>query len=402
MLAGLNPADMRGARLPRTVERLRAGWSSVVVSLAIDLVAGRAAARQKFGPDHPRWYTPTSLQQASGAAAAAHRAARLAPFGHVLELAAGIGGDTLALARAGASVVAYESNPLLAAMLRRNLAAAGLAGRVEIHVAPAEDAALDGFDAVYADPSRRSGARRSTSLKSLSPPTEFLTRLAARAPAAVIKLAPATSLPALQAAFPGAEIEFVSVAGELKEAVIWAGSGALVPLRATLLPSGADLTGEPGHYLPVEPAGRFIAEPDPALVRSGLFTEFARATGVAHTLLAPQIAFLTCATVPSTPFARYFRVIDSLPFSDRAIVKRLRELDCGPLTVRCRGFPEPGDIVARRLQKRLHGDTPLRLFIYRTGDRHHAVVAEFQPTVGSSSSDLAGAKSTKNQPVVGE
>ncbi|HJO07578.1 MAG TPA: class I SAM-dependent methyltransferase [Chloroflexota bacterium] len=388
LLAGLAPADLRGPHLLRTVERLRKNCGAAAVALAIDLVAGRAAVRRKFGPNAPRWYTPTALQQASSAATAAHRAARLAPLGAVLEFCAGLGGDTLALARAGASVTAYEANPLLAAMLGRNLAEAGLDQDVHIHAAPAQSASLDGFAALYSDPSRRSEHRRGTSLDDLTPSIDFLRNAINRVPAAALKLSPATPLPALRDAFPTAEIEFVSVAGELREAVIWAGQASSFALRATILSADpaaaplAQLTGEPCPYLPVEPAGPYIAEPDPALVRSGLFSAFADSTGIAHARLAQQIAFLTSATVPDTPFARYYRVVDALPFSERAIADRLCRGDCGEITVRCRGFPEPGHVVAARLQAKLGGDIPHRLFIYRSGDRHHAVISAFDPMTG--------------------
>ncbi len=389
LLSTLEPADVRGRRLLATVEMLRSECWPEAASLAVELVAGRAAAVRKFGPDYPRWYTRTALEQASGLAAAAHRAERLAPYSEVLELCTGIGGDTLALARAGLSVVSVERDPLLAAVARRNLAEARLDRRVRVQTARAEDAALNGFGAVYADPSRRSGSRRSTSLKALSPSVEFLSDLAARAPATAIKLAPTSPLPALREAFPGAEIEFVSVDGELKEAVIWAGDATGVSLRATLLPSGLELTGEAGEYLPVLEICQFLADPDPALVRSGLFTEFVAATGVPHGVLAEQIAFLTSDTAPSTPFARYFRVIDALPFSDRAIGERLLQLGAGSVAVRCRGFPEPGDVIAARLQRRLRrrprrniGDTPYRVFVYRSADRHQAVITEFAASGG--------------------
>ena len=393
------------------MERLRAEWGPEAVSLAVEIVSGRAVAVRKFGHGYPRWYTRIALEQASGAVAAAHRAQRLAPYEAVLELCAGMGGDTLALARAGASVVAVESDPLLADMARRNLVEAGdkggLGRRVEVRVARAEDVSLDGVGVVYADPSRRCGDRRSTSLKALSPSIGFLSDLAGRAPATAIKLAPASSLSALHDAFPGAEMEFVSVDGELKEVVVWAGDASSSALRATVLASGdeaavsprAELTGDPGYYLPVQEPGRFIAEPDPALVRSGLFTEFAAATGVEHGVLAEQIAFLTSNTAPSTPFVRYFRVIEALPYSDRAIGERLRKCGAGSVAVRCRGFPEPGDVIAGRLQRYLRGDAPCRLFVYRYGDRHRAVIAEFEPALASGHDS---ATPNKNQPVAGE
>jgi phospholipid N-methyltransferase len=60
--------------------------------------------------------------------------------GQLIELGAGCGALTLRLAARcpGATIVACEINPNLARLHRRNLAAAGVAGRVELFAGPAE------------------------------------------------------------------------------------------------------------------------------------------------------------------------------------------------------------------------------------------------------------------------
>jgi hypothetical protein len=382
LLATVKYDDVIGNQLLPTIERLRVECGSAATSLIVDLVAGYESAVRKFGPCPPRWYSRVGLQQASGATTALHRAKRLAAFGKVLEFCTGMGGDALALGHCGVSVSSIESDPVLAAMARLNVSEAGLAQLVRIHTGRAEDWVIDGFDAIYADPSRRTGLYRSTSLRSISPSIEYLSDVTARVPAAAIKLAPASSISDVQSSFPSAEIEFVSVEGELKETVVWISAAAHYSRRATALPSGAELTGEVEAYLPVHEVRAYVADPDPALIRSGLFREFASSTGIDHSLLADRIALLTSDTAVATPFARYFRVIDCLPFSDRNIRKRLHDLNAGLLSVRSRGFPEASEAIRCRLQGELHGDLPYRLFVYRIGERHHAVITDFEQSAG--------------------
>ena len=74
-------------------------------------------------------------------------------------------------------------------------------------------------------------------------------------------------------ALPGVdEVEIVSLAGDVKEAVLWCRGLATpgVRRRATLLPTGATLTdADAPDACPVAPPGRFLYEPDGAVVRAG-------------------------------------------------------------------------------------------------------------------------------------
>ena len=72
---------------------------------------------------------------------------------------------------------------------------------------------------------------------------------------------------------------------------------------------------------------------------------------------------------------------DCLPFSDRNLKRRLHALNAGLLSVRSRGFPESSEAIRVRLQGELHGDIPYRLFVYRAGERHHAVITDFERSV---------------------
>jgi len=144
--------------------------------------------------------------------------------------------------------------------------------------------------------------------------------------------------------------------------------------RATLLPSGAtlvasDSAGGPGSDPPpVARPGRWLYEPDGAVIRAHLVAELAASVG--GWLLDPTIAYLCTDGPVSTPFARGYQVTDVLPFSLKRLRALLRSRGVGAVTVKKRGSAV--DPAALR-----HG---LRL----TGDEHATVVltrAAGAPTV---------------------
>lgn len=154
---------------------------------------------------------------------------------------------------------------------------------------------------------------------------------------------------------PGAEVEFISEAGTLKEAVLWFGplrTGAA--RRATLLPSGASLTSdEPVGPRSVGRPQAVLYEPDPAVIRAGLVEHLATALGAA--LLDPTIAYLTADQFDPTPFARAWRVVEEAPFNLKALNRRLQALDADVVAVKRRGSPIEPEQFRRRLKRRPGG-----------------------------------------------
>ena len=129
-----------------------------------------------------------------------------------------------------------------------------------------------------------------------------MAELAAQVPATAAKVAP--GIPHDLVA-PGVEAEWVSDHGDVKEATLWHGplAGLRGPARrrATLLPSGATVVDDPSSAPPaVGPVGRWLHEPDGAVVRAGLVAEVAAAVG-AH-LLDPAIAYVSTDEPVTSPF----------------------------------------------------------------------------------------------------
>jgi hypothetical protein len=170
--------------------------------------------------------------------------------------------------------------------------------------------------------------------RSWSPSWDFIGALPARVPRTVLKLAPGIDHALLP---PGAEGEWVSVDGDLVEAAFWCGPLAAAPRRATVLRGAAvhELTGTGVAAGAVGAVGRFLYDPDPAVVRSHLVAEFAASIG--GRLADPEIAYVYTDEPVDTPLGRRLEVTDVLPFSLKRLRTLLREREVGRLEIRKRG-----------------------------------------------------------------
>jgi SAM-dependent methyltransferase len=324
----------------------------------------RGKARAKFGPDAAvMLFTRAGLEQSTRSEVAARRAARLAASGArtVADLGCGIGADAIAFARAGLRVLAVDADPLTAAVAAANVTVLGLSDRVRVSTMDAREVALDGVDAVFCDPARRTASgRRVFDPKAYSPPWDFVIGLTERVPRTVLKLAPGIDHELVP---PGAEAQWVSVHGEVVEAAFWCGPLAQAPRRATLLRGGEahELTGTGQESAPVGPVRRYLYDPDGAVVRAHLVAEFAAT--VDGTLADPTIAYVYADRPAPTPYGRCLEVVDSLPFSLKRLRALLRARGAGRLTIAKRGSAV--DVERLRRDLRPTGDAELTVVLTR-------------------------------------
>lgn len=371
----LHPLN-EAATLPELM-RLRRTLSPAQAAAALEIALLRRRAVAKFPAAARLYLTREALEQASAAPVAAHRAARLAAsYGHVADLGCGIGGDALALAAAGARVTAVDRDPLRLAMARANAEALGLADRISFAQCDLLTEPPPRAEAFFCDPGRRAGGRRRFSVAEYEPPLARVLAWRQHTPALAVKLAPGVSIAELP---PDAEIEFVSLEGELKEAVLWCAPLARVARRATVLRTTGneqterhELAGDPRNHQPsaISPPRAFLYEPDPAVIRAGLVADLAANLDAAQ--LDPEIAYLTAERHIVTPFARAWPVLAWLPFSLKRLRARLRELGAGPVTVKKRGSALDADALARQLSG--PGTRPLVAVLTRVQGRPAALI----------------------------
>lgn len=349
-----------------TPERAAAAWTQIGL---------RAKASAKFGDLAPRlFFTPDGLEQATRRRVAAHRAGRAAAFGArtVIDLGCGIGGDLIASAEAGLICAGVDFDPVRVAVARANLAALGLAGAVQM--ADATEIDRRAFELSFADPARRTGAGRTFRVEDWTPPWSWVTEVLQDD--ACVKVAPGIPHDVVPT---GVEAEWVSEAGEVKEAALWSGRTATVARRATVIGTGglATLTedDDPGPAAvgtrAVAP-GDHLYEPDGAVIRAGLVT--AVAAGVEGALVDEKIAYVVSERAFVTPFARGYRVLEQLPFREKQLRAALRERGIGRLTIKKRGVEVVPEELRRRLA--LRGDGEATVVLTRVGGEGTALLVE--------------------------
>ncbi|MFJ4687424.1 methyltransferase domain-containing protein [Streptomyces sp. NPDC088789] len=341
--------DVEPAQELAVATRLRRAHPAPLVSAALAQARLRQRAVAKFGAEDAgrMYFTPHGVEQSTRASVAAHRARRFAELGvgSVADLCCGIGGDAIALARAGIRVLAVDRDPLTAAVARANAAALGLAELIDVREADVTDIDVTPYDAVFVDPARRGGRGRIFDPESYSPPLSWAVATALAAPRAALKVAPGIPHEAVPEA---AEAEWISDGGEVKEAVLWFGTGTPGAVRATLLPGPYGLLSRGLPDPAVRPVGRYLYEPDGAVVRAHLVAEVADALGGG--LIDPTIAYVTADALRPTPFATAYEITDRLPFNVKKLKALLRERGVGILTVKKRGSAVEPEELRRKVK----------------------------------------------------
>jgi hypothetical protein len=360
LLAELNvPETYREDAALALATRLRSRYPARLVSAALTQRRLRGRAEAKFGrAARSMYFTAPGLEQSTRLAVAELRARRYAQAGvrKVVDLCCGIGGDALAFAAAGLEVAAIDRDPVTCAVAAANARAAGLEHLIHIHCADVRTAlsgagagAVADCDAAFLDPARRTARGRVFDPDSYSPPWDFALGLAERFPAVGIKAAPGLPHEAIPS---DAEAEWVSDGGEVKEAALYFGplaDPAVLPhaRKATLLPGPHSLLSEGTGDPEPRAVGRYLYEPDGAVIRARLIGELAQRLDAST--IDRTIAYLTSDRLTATPFATAYEVTDVLPFHVKQLRLLLAERGVRSITVKKRG----ADIDPAALRKQL-------------------------------------------------
>ncbi|KUI24833.1 SAM-dependent methyltransferase [Mycobacterium sp. IS-1742] len=343
------------------------------------LVADIASARTRFGeragilvetvrlrrkaadklPGTADWlFTDEALQQATAGVVAAHRAGRLTGT-RVHDATCSIGTELAALADRAAYVVGSDLDPVRLAMARHNLDRRG-AGVPLLRADALRPVTRD--TVVLLDPARRRGGRRTFDPQQYTPPLdEALDVYAGRD--VVVKCAPGIDFGALRHLGFTGEIEITSYAGSVREACLW--SAGLTPAgvtrRASVLDRGEDLTDAEPDDCPVAPAGRWIVDPDGAIVRAGLARHYAARHGLWQ--LDPEIAYLSGDRLPDG--VRGFEVLEQVAYQEKRLRQALATHDAGAVEILVRGVDVDPDALRRRLKPR--GSAAVSVVVTRLG-----------------------------------
>jgi hypothetical protein len=330
----------------------------------------RRKAATKFAglADVSGWLlTDEALQQATTAVVARHRAQRLA--GRVVhDATCSVGTELAALRGVAGYLLGSDLDEVRLAMAAHNVP--------DVPLVRADACAPITRDAVVLlDPARRAAGRRRFDPRAYAPPLDDLAE-AYRGRATVVKCAPGIDFAAVRTLGFDGEIEVTSAGGSVREACLWAPSLSApgVRRRASILGAGRDAEtftdADPDDCAAGTP-GRWIIDPDGAVVRSGLVRQYAVRHGLWQ--IDPDIAYLTGERLP--PTVRGFEILEQLPLREKVVRKALSAQDCGSLEILVRGVDVDPDALRRRL--RPTGTQSLSLVIMRIGSGAAARASAF-------------------------
>jgi hypothetical protein len=347
--------------------RLRNQFKPELVRAALILRDLRQRGVKKFRRASEMWFDRVGLEQATAEPIARYKAQRFS--GSIVDWCSGIGGDAIALAERG-HVIAVDRQPVNALRTEMNAAVYDVGDRVEVQCRDVTGCST-GDALVHIDPDRRAGRakRRSLRVEDASPPLDFLHQLIDQSRGGAIKLSPASNF---RDRFPGTEAELVSLDGECREATIWFGELAGdVEYSATVLPANKTIRGNPlDAYTEVRTLGRYVYDPDPSVVRSGLLDVLCEREGFGR--LDDAEEYLTSEDLIDSPFARGFEVLAELPKHDKEIRRYFREHEFGQVEIKCRHVPVQADALRKKLA--LKGKRAAVVMVARLAGRTRALI----------------------------
>jgi hypothetical protein len=345
-VAGIRDVKKRRAWLEKQ------GLPSDQVEEALEAVHFLVKGRLKFPRAAAMRFSREGLAQASSKWVAEHRTwrmrERLGSLTKVLEVGSGIGGDTIALATRW-QVVATERNTATAKILRHNLGVYGLMDQVDLIEDDIQNLLgdadfrqrIEGIDAVFFDPSRRPGGRRTPHTEAYEPPLSFAKRLLGLSPNLCVKIGPTVELAALDY---DCDIEVISYKGEVRDTVLWFGGFKADPAGrrrlATKLPERLtwerpELREEKAAVAVAAAPAAFLYEPDPVFIKAGMVDDLARRYDL--NLLESRLAYLTGERHVKDPALKCYCIHQTLKLDFGAVSECLQRLDIGKVDFKARG-----------------------------------------------------------------
>lgn len=381
LLAEIGEIDSK-ADMVKIVSKLRGkGHPAELVATVLTQIKLRRRAKAKFGEFADRmFFTEEGLEQASRLKVAAIHAGRFRDqkLTSIADLGCGIGAETLAFASLDMNVTAYELDEVTAAIATYNLAGFE---NVKVEHADVTEVSLDTFDGLFIDPARRDLKdsttninKRKYDINDFSPSFDFVLEAAKLKPT-IVKLGPGLDHKDIP---EDAEAVWVSDDGDLVELTLYFGVLRRKEVkRAALLlsPKGSfEITSSQSERVdaPLGELGKYLYEPDAAVIRSHLVGDLAIELGL--NIFSNEIAYLSGNEELSSPWLKGYEVLENLVFDRKKLKAYLREKKIGTLEIKKRG----ADITPEQLRRELDpkGPESATLIVTRVEGAHRVLVVK--------------------------
>ncbi|PID28286.1 MAG: hypothetical protein CSB55_05665 [Candidatus Cloacimonadota bacterium] len=346
------------------ITRLRKKYPDLPAGDLISLHKLRLRAEKKFSNADKFIFTDKSLQQATPEPAAEYHALKLKDYPRKADLCCGAGMDLIAMCDGKNKVTAVDLDPEILEIAKYNAKVRNIKN-ITFKCQKAEEFA-DKVDAVFCDPDRRIGNKRKIRPEDLSPNLYDLLKISKYNKNIMIKLSPAMNYSVIKTDV-GFGLEFVSSGGELKEILLTLGSlKDKARKKAVIISSEGNISylrsNDPGFKSVSEP-GKYLYEPDPAVIRAGLIEQDAFKYKL--NFINENIALLTSDFYREDMTGTWYRTEEQFPYNLRNLKKKLKEEKIGDLTVKTRGFHMTVEDLRKKLKP--EGKNKKTIFIVRTG-----------------------------------
>lgn len=333
----------------------------------VELVTAQRRLERKGLPQH--WITDSdAAQQATPAAVAQWRASYLYASGvrTIADVTCSIGTEVAACTSAGIRAYGADMDPLRVRMASANVDSSILVADATVPVFNSS------VDAVIADPARRNSSGRITKFEDLHPPLPELMEAYSDVPL-IVKCAPGIDYSVLGQW--ARQVDIVSVAGEVKEACIYSQSlsdvcgsssvscenvggihdgvyrrAVVIDVQGGVTTWHSDMDWEEDDSVASGKEGKYIVDPDGAIVRAGLVRHYAYAHGLWQ--LDPKIAYLTGDRIPRG--LRGFEILEKV--SMKKLKGALAARKIGQLEVLVRGVDIDPDILRKKMKLQRGGE----------------------------------------------
>jgi SAM-dependent methyltransferase len=381
LLAEVGEIDSK-ADMVKIVSKLRGkGHPAELVATVLTQIKLRRRAKAKFGEFAERmFFTEEGLEQASRLKVAAIHAGRFrsSNITKIADLGCGIGAETLAFASLDLQVTAIELDEVTAAIATYNLAGFD---NVKVEQGDVTQVDLEEYEGLFLDPARRDLKdsktninKRKYDINDFSPSFDFVLE-AARTKPTIVKLGPGMEHKDIP---DDAEAVWVSDDGDLVELTLYFGVLKRKDVkRAALLlsPNGTfEVTSSQTERLdaPIGELGKYLYEPDPAVIRSHLVGDLALDLGL--NIFSNEIAYLSGDEEIRSPWLKGYEVLENLVFDRKKLKAYLREKKIGVLEIKKRG----ADITPEQLRRELDpkGSESATLIVTRVDGAHRVLVVK--------------------------
>ena len=333
-----------------------ARYPDIDIPAAVQQIEGMRTAREKWPSllqcEEFRYPPRLNREQASSEATAQYKANLLlaSPKAgvNVADLTGGMGIDTLAFAHVATHVDYVERDPQLCSLMEHNLKALGI-DNVDVHCADSMEwlSTAGHYDMLFIDPARRdSHGRKVAGFEDCTPNIlEHMPLLRSHSRRLMVKASPMIDIDMACKQLDGVEeVHVVECGGECKEVLFVCGEQQGEPRICCGSHCFTRSEEAAAEVLLCESVGRYLYEPDAALMKTGPFRSIAGWYGVA--MLGRNTHLYTSDSLVDGFPGRCFEVLQELKLDRKAVADAIPD---GKAHVVTRNYP----VAAADLQRQL-------------------------------------------------